>query len=105
MIIICFPYLQLKHAEIPNRAKHRIILSNKHHISYLIIEHCHAINCHGCTELTLALVREMFWIISCKGLIKTVLLTIVYTADEFVLINPVKPFIADLPMQRLAVYE
>ena len=53
--------------------KHPIILPKKHHISQLIVRHCHESLAHAGREQTLAQTRKMFWILGGRGLAKNII--------------------------------
>ena len=58
---------RLKHANIPNQSKHQIILSAKHHVTSLIIQHYHETSHHFGRDQTLPLIRPSYWIVNGKS--------------------------------------
>ena len=56
----------------PSYSKHQIILSKNHSLSALLVQDVHVKNCHSGIDLTPSLIRETFWIINAKSLIKGV---------------------------------
>lgn len=53
--------------------KHQIILPDKHHVTKLIIEQTHAQNFHPGPQTTLAIVRQKYWPLSGKSIVKRIL--------------------------------
>lgn len=64
---------RLRNAPIPEETKHPLILPKNHHISILIARHYHLLAGHSGLEHVLSLMREKFWIIGARAILKTVL--------------------------------
>ena len=65
---------RLAHSNLPFEAKHPVILLRSCHASLLIIRHYHeAVTLHGGQETVLAHIREKYWIVGARGLVKYVL--------------------------------
>ena len=64
---------RIKHAEIPFDSEHQIILSPSHELSRILVYYYHITNFHCGKNHTLSLLREKFWIPSCKRLIQSIL--------------------------------
>ena len=92
---------RVAHSLLPFDSKHQIILAKKHHLSELLIKDIHVRNCHSGRELTLNLLRERFWIIHAKSLIRKVLLNCSYCKRQRIL--PTPPLMSDLPAERVLV--
>ena len=60
---------------IPINLKHQIILPRHHPVTDLLILHYHKSNHHCRRDQTLALVREKYWIVKAKSIIRKVLST------------------------------
>ena len=89
---------RVTHSFLPFNSKHQIILAKKHHLSELLIRYIHIKNCHSRRELTLNLLRERFWIIHAKSLIRKVLLNCSYCKRQRIL--PTPPLMSDLPVEK-----
>lgn len=63
---------RIQNSDLQFDQKHPIILPYKHHVTKLIVEDCHERTLHGNTKLVMALVRQKFWILKCKRLVKTI---------------------------------
>lgn len=61
---------RLKNSDIKFDQKHPIILPSEHRIAQLIIEYTHKKNFHSGPELTLALLRQEYWILGARNRIK-----------------------------------
>ena len=59
---------------IPNNLKHQIILPRHHPVTDLLILHHHKSNHYCGRDRTLALLREGYWIVKAKSIIRKVLL-------------------------------
>ena len=89
---------KVAHSFLPFDSKHQIILAKKHHLSELLIN---VRNCHSGRELTLNLLRERFWIIHAKSLVRKELLNCSYCKRQRIL--PTPPLMSDLPAERVSV--
>ena len=92
---------KVAHSFLPFDSKHQIILAKKHHLSELLIKDIHVRNCHSGRELTLNLLRERFWIIHAKSLIRRVLLNCSYCKRQRIL--PTPPLMSDLQAERVSL--
>ncbi|XP_011707599.1 PREDICTED: uncharacterized protein LOC105462593 [Wasmannia auropunctata] len=63
---------RLRNANIPDSSRHPIILKD-HPLVRMIIRDIHARAIHGGPQLTLALLREKFWILRARSLVRAVL--------------------------------
>ena len=83
--------------------KHPIILPKKHHVSKLIVRHCHQSLAHAGREQTLAQMRKIFWILGGRGLAKN----IIRNCFKCCQLNerPMKQVTAPLPKERLQPYK
>ncbi|KAL9986969.1 hypothetical protein ACROYT_G001199 [Oculina patagonica] len=82
--------------------RHPVILPRNHHISQLIVRHCHEGLAHAGKEQTLAQTRKMFWILGGRGLAKSTIRNCVKCRrlNE----RPMKQIMAPLPRERLKPY-
>ena len=86
-------------AYIPYSSKHRVIISNNNPIASLLVFYIHVTNFHSGRDLILNLLRESYWIINAKSLIRKVLKSCLYCKR---LRNQTKPPIMSyLPPERL----
>ena len=83
--------------------KHLVILPKKHHVSKLIVRHCHESLAHAGKEQTLAQTTKMFWIIGGRGLATN----IIRNCFKCRRLNerPMKQVMAPLPKERLQPYK
>ena len=63
---------RLKHSSFSFGKKHPIILSSKHHLTYLILKYEHAKLLHCGPQLLLSHVREIYWPLAGKNLAKRI---------------------------------
>ena len=92
---------RVTHSFLPFDSKHQTILAKKHYLSELLVKDIYIRNCHSGRELTLNLLRERFWIIHAKSLIRKVLLNCSYCKRQRIL--PTPPSMSDLPVERMSV--
>ena len=64
---------RLKHANLSENAKHAIILPKVSHFTRLVIEDHHLRALHSGTQLPLAFLREKFWVIYARQVIKSII--------------------------------
>ena len=69
----------------------------------LLVQDTHVRNCHPERDLTLSLIREKFWIVHAKYLIRIVLFDCHYFKRQKVLPKP--PIMSELPIERLSVVD
>lgn len=90
---------RLENADLCSSAKHPIILSNHSRLTNLVIDQAHLITLHGGPRLTLAYIRDRYWIISGMRTVKRQLRMCVkcrrYSHDKL------QPIMADLPQARV----
>ena len=92
---------RLKNANIPDEAKHQIILPGNSWISELVIRHMHKMHPGMGVEYLVAISRQKYWIINLRPLIKRVLRSCMECKKRNS--QPTVPFMADLPKCRLAI--
>ncbi|XP_068140930.1 uncharacterized protein [Drosophila tropicalis] len=63
---------RLNNSELSYSAKHPLILPRKHRISHLILEHEHQHNLHPGVSALFVIVRQRFWIMGARNLIRKV---------------------------------
>ena len=64
---------RLKYALIPYASKHQIILPSGHHCAMLLIRHIHKSNFHCGKEHLMSILRQEYWIIKGREMVKNVL--------------------------------
>ena len=90
---------RLSQASIQEEAKHPVILPRKHKVSERIVSEYHD-SAHLGTEWTLSLIREKFWIVQCRSLIKQVQRSCVTCKRLYA--PPPSQKMADLPAERVS---
>lgn len=50
--------------------KHPIVLPRKHHIVSLLVDYHHKVNCHAGPDLLMSILRQSYWILSARNLIR-----------------------------------
>jgi hypothetical protein len=63
---------RLSRSSLPSAHKHQIILPKKHYIAVLIARHYHELSGHSGKEYVLALLRQKYWIINARCVIRQV---------------------------------
>ena len=83
--------------------KHPVVLPKKHHVSQLIVRHCHESLARAGKEQTLVQTRKMFWILGGRGLAKNIVRNCFkcHQLNE----KPMKQVMAPLPKERLQPYK
>ena len=66
---------RLHKAPIKNDAKHPAILPKKHHVVNLIINYHHRASGHSGVEYTLSLIRQQFWILGARSVVRNIVYT------------------------------
>lgn len=80
--------------------KHPILLPQKDHVVNIIIDHTHRMNCHAGPNLLLSLLRQRFWILAGRNLVRSR----VHLCNACFRVRPkacIPPVMADLPECRL----
>lgn len=90
---------RLANAEIPNDVKTPILLSGNCALSKLIVSNAHLRTLHGGHQLTLNFIKQRFWIIRVKNLIRTVIHRCIPCFKQKA--TPLPPFMANLPKFRV----
>ncbi|XP_047519920.1 uncharacterized protein LOC125059515 [Pieris napi] len=62
---------RLSNADIKFDSKHPLILPRKGHILNLIVDYYHKLNCHAGPELLMSILRQKYWILSARNLIRS----------------------------------
>ena len=94
---------RLQNSPLQNAAKHPVILPKDHHISYLIARYYHGISGHSGLEHTLSLVREKYWIIKARGLLRRILSSCFDCRKRQAAVGQQK--MASLPADRVIPFE
>ena len=64
---------RLQHAPLSDQSKHQIILPRKHHVSKLIVRQYHEVHGHCGREYIFSQIRQKFWILGARRLIKQII--------------------------------
>ena len=92
---------RIRHADVPENAKHQVILAKDHPLSLLVIQNIHEENFHVGRECTLPLSRRHYWIPACRGLIRKILhICLRYKWDR---VLPKHTVVRDLSNERLSI--
>ena len=90
---------RLRNARIPHNAKHQLILPKDHNVSRLLVRHIHRRLNHQGRNHVLAEMRQRFWIVGARILVKSVISKCVTCKKHQS--RPGKQKMADLPGSRL----
>ena len=91
---------RLKNAPLPEKAQHPIILPKNHHVSRLVARRAHEFQSgHSGKEYVLSLIRQKFWIVGARPLVKRVVRECVLC--ERLKGKPGVQQMADLPVERV----
>ncbi|XP_064117743.1 uncharacterized protein LOC135223168 [Macrobrachium nipponense] len=90
---------RIRRSDIPQSAKHPILLPKKHHVTTLLIRHEHELLAHSGRNHVLSNLRQMYWIINANATVRNVLFHCVTCRK---LKEPaLSQKMADLPADRL----
>lgn len=92
---------RLKRGNFPYAAKHQVILPKNHHAVELLVRYYHTQNHHIGTEHLISLLRQEFWIISVRVIVKRVIRQCIKCQKRRVKPSQIK--MADLPPDRITV--
>ena len=90
-------------ANLPKESKNQMIVSKPHYLSSLIIMETHQHNFYIGRERTLCLLRNIYWIPSCRGLIRKILNECLYCKRER--IKTKTTYMSHLPKDRMLINE
>ncbi|XP_045773302.1 uncharacterized protein LOC123872805 [Maniola jurtina] len=90
---------RLSKSDLPYEAKHPALLPKHDHAVNLIIDHYHTRNCHTGPSLLMSLIRQRFWILDARTIIRSR----VHKCNTCFRVKPVHPtpLMADIPSHRL----
>ena len=83
-------------------SKHQFKISNNHPIASLLVFYINVTNFHSGRVLTLNILREFYWIINAKYLIRKVLKSCIYC--KRLRSQPKPPIMSNLPSERLSAF-
>ncbi|XP_033251766.1 uncharacterized protein LOC117190846 [Drosophila miranda] len=63
---------RLHHSQLPEEAKHPVLLPKTHCITKLILEHEHRVNLHPGVSALFVIVRQRFWIFGARNLVRKI---------------------------------
>ncbi|XP_036146070.1 uncharacterized protein LOC105830105 [Monomorium pharaonis] len=89
---------RLTNAPLSYDEKHPVIIP-RHRVATLIVDHAHLRCLHGGTQLTLRVIKQNFWILNARNLIKSINYSCVVCSRYRAL--PVSQIMADLPAARV----
>ena len=93
---------RIRHAPIPFDAIHLMILPRDHPVSTFIVRYYHEYLGHAGREHVLSTLRQRFWLLQGRTLVRQVLRKCVSCRKRNE--APMQQFMADLPKERLALY-
>ncbi|XP_058456726.1 uncharacterized protein LOC131434098 [Malaya genurostris] len=90
---------RLKHSSIPYDGKHQLLLPEKHHVTRILVRQLHEDYFHVGQRGLLSIVRERFWPVRIKQIIKQIIgkCYVCYRHNP----RPVNQFMGDLPDYRV----
>ena len=94
---------RIRHAPIAFEAAHPMILPKDHPVSTLIVRYYHEILGHAGREHVLSFIRQHFWIIQARSLVRHVLRRCIDCRKRNEV--PMTQLMADLPKERLTPYD
>ena len=94
---------RIRHAPIPFDAIHPMILSRGHPVSTFIVRHYHEYLGHAGREPVLSTLRQRFWLLQARTLVRQVLRKCVSCRKRNE--APMQQLMADLPKERLIPFE
>ena len=94
---------RIRHASIPFDAVHPMLLPKEHPITTSIVRHYHQTLGHAGREHVLAAIRQKFWILRARSLVRRILRKCVDCRKRNE--APMQQLMADLPKERLIPYE
>ncbi|KAL0829434.1 hypothetical protein ABMA28_004206 [Loxostege sticticalis] len=90
---------RLCNARVPTYTKSPIVLSNHCNFAKLVVLNAHANTLHGGNQLTLNYIRQRYWIVRVKNLVKAIIQKCI-TCYKFKAV-PLAPFMGNLPEFRV----
>ncbi|XP_062541079.1 uncharacterized protein LOC134209115 [Armigeres subalbatus] len=90
---------RLKYSSIPYDGKHQILLPEKHHVTEILVRQLHIDNFHVGQRGLLAILRERYWPIKARFLIKRIVSKCYVCSRHNP--SPVNQFMGDLPDYRI----
>ena len=94
---------RIHRAPITFEAAHPMILPKSHHVSELIVRYYHHVLGHAGREHVLSTIRQYFWILRGRSLVRQVLSSCVSCRRRHA--PPLQQVMADLPKERLVPYQ
>ena len=91
---------RLHHASIVDEAKHQFLLPYDHHITRLLARDAHMRLMHGGPEHMIASLRQRFWPVKCRQMVKKIQHDCMDCRRKSV--QPAVPLMANLPKQRIS---
>lgn len=92
-------YGRLRRSALHYHHRHPIILPKHHHVTKLIVSHAHAQTQHGDIQLMLNFIRQNYWILNARSLVKWVIKNC--HVCHRLKAKPANQLMADLPKSRI----
>ncbi len=92
---------RIRDAKVPFSARHQAIVPREHYLAELLITHAHRRTMHSGPEHTIAQLRQAYWIVKVRPLVKSLIKTCLYCSAQRA--KPSVPFMADLPLARVSM--
>ncbi|XP_035213196.1 uncharacterized protein LOC118187108 isoform X2 [Stegodyphus dumicola] len=92
---------RLKNGDLSEMRKHPMILQTKHNFTVIAINHFHVLYFHTGAETTLSLIRNKFWIVSARNVIRKIIFNCMICKK--VNSRSVQQQMADLPAARVTI--
>ena len=64
---------RLRHSSLPTDAQHQAILPKDHRLTELVVDEAHRRTLHGGTQLTLATLRQRYWVLQGRQRVKALI--------------------------------
>lgn len=90
---------RLKNAQLTENEKHPILLPPNHHVTKIIIKYFHEKYLHAAPELLLSLLRQKFWIITARSVIRKIVRSCITCCRHKA--QTASQLMADLPTSRV----
>jgi len=90
---------RLNRSSLSDLSKHPVILPKSHHIVDIIVKHYHELSGHAGKEHVLSLVREQYWIINARSVVRRIVNSCVICRRYRP--KPLQQRMADLPSDRV----
>ncbi|KRZ07030.1 hypothetical protein T11_11806 [Trichinella zimbabwensis] len=90
---------RLRHSDLPFHTKYPVLLSNQHPLVKLLVRDQHIRHLHAGVDQTLSCLRQRYWIVNGRSVVKRVIKECVTCRKENA--KPFSPKMSDLPRERV----